>query len=211
MRIQILIDNTSSWIIPFTKQWIQALNSENISCNLLHNQSEVTEGEILCLLGCEKKYLSLHLNKYNLVVHESDLPTGRGMSPMTWQILEGNNEIVVSLLEATDEIDAGLVYYKEIIKLTGNELAEDWRKLQAEATFKLLNQFIKNFPYNIGNIQNGEATYYPKRNSNDSKMDIHKTIAEQFNLLRVVDNERYPAWFEINGVYYELKIMKKHK
>ena len=46
----------------------------------------------------------------NLVVHESDLPKGRGWSPMSWQILEGANRIPVTLLEAVDEVDAGPIY-----------------------------------------------------------------------------------------------------
>ena len=46
----------------------------------------------------------------NLVVHESDLPKGRGWSPMSWQILEGAHRIPVTLLEAVDEVDAGPIY-----------------------------------------------------------------------------------------------------
>ena len=49
----------------------------------------MSEGGILCLLGCEKKFNALHLNTHNLVVHESDLPFGKGMSPFTWQVVEG--------------------------------------------------------------------------------------------------------------------------
>jgi len=41
---------------------------------------------------------------------------------------------------------------------------------------------------------------------NDSRLDIDRSIKEQFNLLRVVGNEEYPAFFEINGHKYLLKI-----
>ena len=40
----------------------------------------------------------------------------------------------------------------------------------------------------------------------DSRLDPDDTIAQQFNLLRVVDNERYPAFFELLGRRYILKI-----
>ena len=89
MKIQILIDNKNSWILPFGEQWIQDLHTAEITCNLIHAHSEVSEGGILCLLGCEKKFNALHLNTHNLVVHESDLPFGKGMSPFTWQVVEG--------------------------------------------------------------------------------------------------------------------------
>ena len=36
------------------------------------------------------------MNKNNIVVHASDLPKGRGFSPMSWQILEGKNKIKLS-------------------------------------------------------------------------------------------------------------------
>lgn len=210
MKIQILIDNQSSWIIPFAKQYVKEKSANGLNVELMHEHNLIDSGDILCLLSCEKKFKSLHLNKHNLVVHESDLPKGRGMSPMTWQIVEGNNSIVVSLLEATDEIDSGVIYAKETIELKGHELVEEWRRLQAEATFKLLNQFIQNYPNNKAQEQDGTPTYYPKRTKTDSKLDVHLPIADQFNLLRVVDNERYPAWFELNGYTYEIKIYKKN-
>jgi methionyl-tRNA formyltransferase len=209
VKIQILIDNKNSWIVPFAAQWVHILNTEGVTCNMLHEHNEVVEGDILCLLGCEKKFNALHLNKFNLVVHESDLPLGRGMSPFTWQVVEGKKEIVVSLLEARDEIDAGVIYEKITVKLNGDELVNEWRELQANATIQLIQKFISKYPNILGTEQIGEATYYRKRNHNNSKLDIDKSIAEQFNLLRVVDNERYPAWFEMNGIAYELKISKK--
>ena len=38
---------------------------------------------------------------------------------------------------------------------------------------------------------------------------MSKSIDEQFNLLRVCDNERYPAFFYKDGVKYILKINKE--
>ena len=37
---------------------------------------------------------SLFKSKYNIIVHGSNLPKGRGMSPVSWQLLKGINEIV---------------------------------------------------------------------------------------------------------------------
>jgi methionyl-tRNA formyltransferase len=44
------------------------------------------------------------------------------------------------------------------------------------------------------------------RTSKDSKLNMNKTIKNQFNLLRIVDNERYPAYFIYNNKKYILKI-----
>ena len=58
-------------------------------------------------------------------------------------------------------------------------------------------------------MQEGEETFYNRRNSKDAELDINKTIKEQFNLLRISDNERYPAFFKIEGKKYSLKIYKE--
>ena len=57
--------------------------------------------------------------------------------------------------------------------------------------------------------QSGCPTFYGRRTPKDSQLDVNKTIAEQFNLLRVCDNLRYPAYFEYMGNKYILKIFKK--
>jgi methionyl-tRNA formyltransferase len=58
-------------------------------------------------------------------------------------------------------------------------------------------------------MQSGESSFYPKRSPADSMIDINKTIIEQFNLLRIVDNERYPAYFDWLGKRYYLRIEKE--
>jgi len=56
--------------------------------------------------------------------------------------------------------------------------------------------------------QEGDSTYYQRRTISDSQIDPHKTIADQFELLRVVDNERYPAFFRYRDSRYTIKIYK---
>jgi methionyl-tRNA formyltransferase len=75
-------------------------------------------------------------------------------------------------------------------------------------TQKLILNFINSYPNIIGIAQKGEESFYPRRKPEDSKLDLQKTLSEQFNLLRVCDNERYPAWFEENGVKFIIKIYK---
>ena len=87
MKIQILVDNPNSWIISYTNELINTIKLKfGYSPVLLHDHKEVVAGELLFLLSCEKIFKALHLNKHNLVVHESDLPKGKGWSPVTWRI-----------------------------------------------------------------------------------------------------------------------------
>ena len=57
--------------------------------------------------------------------------------------------------------------------------------------------------------QVGEESVYRKRSQNDSELDPSRSISEQFNLLRVVDNETYPAFFRIGNRSYELRISNR--
>ena len=78
MKVQILIDNPNSWIIPFAEKLIQVVKTNlGINMKLLNNHADVESGEILIMLSCEKIFKKLELNKYNLVVHESKLPHGK--------------------------------------------------------------------------------------------------------------------------------------
>lgn len=208
MLIQILVDNTDSWIIPYAKVLSDQLEDKGHEVYLIHSHDEVKEGDVLCLLSCERIFKELHLNKHNLVVHESDLPKGKGWSPLTWQILEGKDKIPLTLFEASKEVDAGGVYAKEFIQLEGHEMLDEIKHQQGLKTKKLIIDFIDRYPNLEASPQKGKSTYYPKRTPKDSELDISKSIKEQFNLLRVCDNERYPAYFKINGKKYLIKIYK---
>lgn len=114
---------------------------------------------------------------------------------MTWQILEGANQIPITLFEATTVLDAGPIYLQRNIELQGTELVDEWRALQAEATISLCLEWLDRYAEVLEQArpQQGEASYYRRRRPADSELDPHLPLAEQLNLLRVVDNHRYPA------------------
>ena len=176
----------------------------------IHRPTELAPGDVCFLLSCGRllspKQLALH--HHNLVVHESALPQGQGWSPMTWQILEGASQIPITLFEATAELDAGPIYLQHTIDLQGTELVEEWRALQAEATIALCLEWLDRYAEVLAKArpQQGEASHYRRRRPADSQLDPQRSLAEQLNLLRVVDNHRYPAFVELKGRRYELQI-----
>jgi Methionyl-tRNA formyltransferase len=175
-----------------------------------HEAAELPEGDVCFYLSYGKivssKLLATHTN--NLVVHESDLPKGRGWSPLTWQVLEGLSRIPVTLFEAAKSVDGGDIYLQEWIELEGNELVDDLRSLQANATINLCKQFIREYPEILKSArpQVGEATYYPRRRPVDSQIDLDQTIREQFNVFRVADNDNYPVFFGVENSTFILKV-----
>jgi methionyl-tRNA formyltransferase len=151
----------------------------------------------------------LKKSKHNLVVHESALPKGKGWAPLFWQVLEGKNEIPFTMIEASESVDGGSIYMQENLKLIGNELNAELRHKQAELTIKMCLKFINNYEkYKTPVPQSGDESFYRKRNKKDSELDVDKTIKDQFSLLRLVDNESYPAFFNINGKKYKIMIYK---
>jgi len=208
MKIQILMDNPNSWMVPYAKQLQGELLKKGHTV-LFHSSAEsVSAGDILLLLSCEKIFRDLHLNTHNLVVHASALPQGKGMSPTTWQILEGKNIIPLTLFEATAKVDSGTIYAISSIQLNGTELIEEIREKEGYAINVLIHDFVNSYPNLKGYEPVGDESFYRRRTPENSELDINKTISEQFNLLRVVDNERYPAFFRLNEQKYILKIEK---
>lgn len=149
--------------------------------------------------------------RHNLIVHASDLPKGRGWSPASWLILGGAERIPVTLFEAVDAVDAGPIYLQDWIDLDGTELIDDWRAQVAQKTHDLANAFVASYPGVLEKVreQVGEPTMYPRRRAQDSLLDSEQSIAAQFNQLRIVDNESYPAFFRHNGKEFILKILPR--
>jgi len=205
-----ILSSENSWINKYIPAFKRTLESAGHHVSWVHELSQMSEGDIALFLSFEnivsQQYLRRHAN--NLVVHESDLPKGRGWSPLTWQILEGKNHIPVTLFEAVSDVDSGDIYMQMTMHFKGCELVDEIRLLQAETTFKLCWNFIKDFPVVVTSCrkQRGEPTFYRKRGPKDSRLDSDKSIRDQFNLLRVCDPEKYPAFFEISGRKFKVHI-----
>jgi UDP-2,4-diacetamido-2,4,6-trideoxy-beta-L-altropyranose hydrolase len=179
----------------------------------VHDPGEVPAGDLCFLLGCGQLVPSpvLRRNRNNLVVHESDLPEGKGWSPLTWQIIEGKNRIAVTLFEAAERVDSGPIYLQEWIEFEGHEIIAELREAQARVTFSLCRRFVEQYPAILSQArpQTGRESFYPRRTPEDSRLDPNRSLGEQFPLLRVVDNDRYPAFFDWRGHRYRLKIEKE--
>ena len=139
-------------------------------------------------------------------MHAADLPQGKGWAPIAWQILEGKSEIVFTLFEADESADNGPFYLKKTVKFTGYELNDEIRAIQAQTCIDLCQEFINSYQNITATEQSGIESFYRKRNAQDSELDINKSINEQFNLLRVVDNDHYPAFFYKDNHKYVVKI-----
>lgn len=206
-KIDLLIDNPNSWIWKYKDKILCVLNEYATENRIFREHHEIKPGDILFVLSCDKilnkELLALHTN--NIVIHESDLPEGKGWSPVSWQVEKGINEIPVTLFEAAEGVDGGDYYIKSAITLSGHELIDQIREKQIQKTMAMMKEFLDNYPLPPC-LPQGAETFFPKREEKNQALDIHDSIRNQFNKLRVCDNERYPAHFYINNQKYILKI-----
>ena len=210
MNINILCDKKNSWFWNTSSDFLKELDSRGCKVNLCKNESELKKAEISAFISCTKIVSPIGLKKSqsNIVCHPSDLPSGRGFSPIAWEILNKSNQIIFTLFEADEEIDNGEIYMKRKIKLKGTELNDEIKIIQAETTYSMILEYVDNYPQNASRKQEGVATYYPRRTPKDSELDIQDSIENQFNLLRIVDNNLYPAFFFYKDQKYKIKIEK---
>ena len=205
MKIAILT-SPNQWFVPYAK----ILNNKIISSELYFNHENIIKSYDIVFILSYHKIISkeyLKKNKHNIVIHASALPKGKGWAPMFWQILEEKNKIPFTMFEADEGVDSGNIYMQKDLRLVGYELNYELREKQANHTINMCLEFINNYDkYKIPIKQQGTETFYKKRTTKDSELDISKSIEEQFNLLRIVDNKNYPAFFYKNGKKYILKI-----
>lgn len=205
MKIAILT-SPDQWFIPYAKQLHRQLHTSI----LFFNHEDIEESfDVVFILSYHKiiKKEYLNNNKHNIVVHASALPKGKGWAPMFWQIIEGSNDIPFTMFEAGTGIDNGDIYMQRTLNLTGYELNSELREKQANFIIDMCLGFIENYNiYKTTVSQSGSETFYKKRSAKDSELDINKSIKEQFNILRIVDNENYPAFFYKDKKKYILKI-----
>ena len=207
--ITVLVDNPS-WILPYARNLVDHLNDIGDMATLVKSSRDMAPGDVLFLLGCVRVLPPglLELHRRNLIVHESALPHGRGFAPLTWQIIEGRNEVPVCMIEARKGVDEGGIVLRDLLRFSGDELCQEIRDAQGRLTIAMCLRFLTAEKPPVAEPQIGEPSYYSRRRPEDSQLDPFRTLAEQFDLLRVVDNERYPAFFDWLGHRYKLKIEK---
>ena len=207
-----ILTSKKSWFMPYAKEFVKFLQRRDIQADLFCNHNEIPEEYKVVFILSYFKIIDrefLPKRKNNIVVHESNLPEGRGWSPLFWQILEGKNKIPIVLFEATERADEGVIYLKDNIIYEGHELHDEIREKQAKKTVELCLRFLDEYDELKLERQEGEPTFYKKRTPCDSELDINKSLKKQFNLLRIADNKKFPSFFYYRGHRYILKIYKE--
>lgn len=208
MLIAILIDNLDSWFQPYGSILRDRLIEMGNEVYLCHSSKAITQGDICFILSCSKKVKTddLKKNKHNIVVHASDLPNGRGFSPIQHIIRLGNDNIMLTLFEAEDSIDAGPYYFKSELKFKGNELLDEIRDIIGKHIIELCVDYVRNVDNCLAQEQKGAPTYFPRLTQADDELNVNKTLYELMSQLRASDFERYCPYFYYRGRKFYLTV-----
>jgi methionyl-tRNA formyltransferase len=211
-KVTVLCGDVSHPVNSVLHEWASR-QSAGTTVELLHEKTALGTGDLLVLVSCHQMVEASLRERFGrcVVIHASDLPLGRGWSPHIWQILEGRSEITVTLLDAADKIDTGDIWKQVSVQVSPHALWDEINRQIFATVIELLDYAVENWDRVTPKPQRSdiEPTYYRRRTPADSRLDPDKTLAEQFNLLRVCDPERYPAYFELFGERFVIRIEKK--
>lgn len=126
-----------------------------------------------------------------VIFHMTDLPFGRGGSPLQNLIVRGIYESKLSAIRCEKELDSGDIYIKRSLSLYGD--AEEIYLRAAEMTKEMMIELIKN-PIKPRE-QAGEIVTFKRRKPKDSNLKDLKNINSVFDYIRMLDADSYPNAF----------------
>lgn len=133
-----------------------------------------------------------------IVFHMTDLPFGRGGSPLQNLIVRGYEETKISAIQVVDKLDAGAIYLKEDLSLEGS--ATEIFERASEIIFtKMMPKILE------GNMtpkqQEGEITTFTRRTREDGELLPQMDLKVIYDYIRMLDAEGYPNAFIRFGDY----------
>lgn len=123
--------------------------------------------------------------------HMTDVPYGRGGSPLQNLIIRGHKSSVLSALKMEHEVDAGPVYLKIPFDLDGS--AEKIYKTTTELSWSMIKTIVSEQP--SPTKQEGEIVEFKRRNPSESKIPENLTASQLYDFIRMLDAPGYPRAF----------------
>ncbi|MBW7989194.1 MAG: methionyl-tRNA formyltransferase [Planctomycetes bacterium] len=203
----ILIATIKSWNIEKAEKLITDYPQFNIQ--LISDKDELTYEKVSKF---KPKYIffphwswtipkNIYENFECIVFHMTDLPFGRGGSPLQNLIVRGLKETKISAIRVVKDIDAGPIYLKSDLGLEGT--ATEIFVRGAEVIFGEMIPILLNEPLGA-KPQQGEAVLFNRRTPDQSDISGLGNISEVYDYIRMLDGEGYPkAFVETEGLKIE--------
>ena len=137
-----------------------------------------------------------------VIFHMTDLPFGRGGSPLQNLIVRGHDRTKISALKCVRELDAGPIYMKRDLSLQGTaeEIFIRADLVIEEMIVDVLTKKPKPKP------QKGRVTTFQRRKPDQSNLDEAKSLDQAYDMIRMLDADGYPpAFLEVGPFRLEFK------
>lgn len=123
--------------------------------------------------------------------HMTDVPYGRGGSPLQNLIARGHDSTLLTALRMTKNLDAGPVYLKKPLSLEGS--GAQIFKRAAGLCMEMIAEIVDQEPAPVPQV--GTATYFPRRTPAQSALPELGDIAALYDHIRMLDAPGYPHAF----------------
>jgi len=123
--------------------------------------------------------------------HMTDLPYGRGGSPLQNLIIRGHKNTLLTALQMDEGVDTGPIYFKESLSLEGN--AQEIYHRAAELTWVMIRRLIEENPKTTP--QKGKVVAFKRRLQADSELPELGSLEEIYDFIRMLDAPGYPHAF----------------
>lgn len=133
-----------------------------------------------------------------VVFHMTDLPYGRGGSPLQNLIVRGHKETMISAIKVTEKLDGGPIYMKKPLCLEGS--AQEIFIRSAKVVFEeMIPLFLKGIPK--AEEQEGEPVVFKRRKPEEGKITEEMSLEKIYDYIRMLDAEGYPRAYLEYGNY----------
>ena len=128
----------------------------------------------------------------------TDLPYGRGGSPLQNLIVRGHKDTKISAIQVTPRLDDGPVYMKEALSLEGS--AQEIFERCSEIIFtKMIPDFLKQELIPVP--QEGEPVVFKRRKPEEGRITEDMPLDKIYDYIRMLDAEGYPRAYMDFGPY----------
>lgn len=135
-----------------------------------------------------------------IVFHMTDLPFGRGGSPLQNLIARGFDKTKISAIRVEKGMDTGAVYLKKDLSLLGT--AEEIFIRATDVIEQMIVEIVENKLQ--PQPQQGDVVVFHRRKPEDGNLSTLESVAEVFDYIRMLDAEGYPnAYVEVGNFRFE--------
>ena len=126
-----------------------------------------------------------------IMFHMTDLPFGRGGTPLQNLISRGFMETKLTAFRCEKELDSGPIYMKRPLSLEGTarEIMERAAKITEQMIIELIGSSRTTSP------QEGVGSYFKRRTPDESEITWEGSLNSIFDHIRMLDDDYYPRAF----------------